>query len=235
MQHPGKNALGSELIDWLDQELRRAGDEPILLTGTGDSFSAGLNLREVAGHDMAGMEGMLRRLDRLYTRLFLHPAPTVAFVNGPAIAGGCILMLMCDWRVALSESEPDASRSRARIGINEVALGACMPPVTLNIVRRRLSPHVLERIVLGAQLHSPADALALGMLDEVSTDPLVAHKRLEMLAAHPREAYAATKRALRTGMTAVTAEDERRFREVELPLWTSKAMKERLQAVLNRK
>jgi len=235
MQHPGKNALGSELIDWLDEELRRAGDQPILLTGTGDSFSAGLNLREVSGHDLAGMEGMLRRLDRMYTRLFLHPAPTVAFVNGHAIAGGCILMLMCDWRVAASDAEGDLSRSRARIGINEAALGACMPPVTLNIVKRRLSPHVLERIVLGAQLHSPADALALGLLDEVSTDPLAARKRLEMLAAHPREPYAMTKRALRAGMTVVSAEDEKRFRDHELPLWVSPEMKQRLSAVLNRK
>ena len=235
MQHPGKNALGSDLIGWLDEEITRAGDQPILLTGTGDAFSAGLNLREVAGHDLAGMEGMLRRLDRMYARLFLHPAPTVAYVNGHAIAGGCILMLLCDWRVGASDTEGDAPRSRIRIGINEAALGACMPPVTLNLVRARLSPHVLDRIVLGAQLHSPADALALGMLDEVTSDPLAARKRLEMLSAHPREAYAATKRALRSGMTAVSAEDERRFREVELPLWTSKAMKARLAAVLDRK
>jgi len=229
MQHPGKNALGTDLIGWLDEELRRAGDEPILLTGTGDAFSAGLNLKEVLGLDRQGMETMLRRLDATIARLFLHPAPTVALVNGHAIAGGCILMLACDWRIAADEP-------RMRIGISEVALGACLPPIALNVVKRRLPPQAVERVVLGAQLHDPATALALGLVDEVSADaPTAALKRLQALAAHPPTTYAVTKRALRSGMTAVSTEDEHRFREQEVPIWTSKEMKERVAAVLNRK
>ncbi len=229
MQHPGKNALGTDLIGWLDEELRRAGDAPILLTGTGDAFSAGLNLKEVHAADRAAMETMLRALDALYGRLFLHPAPTVALVNGHAIAGGCILMLCCDWRIATDEP-------KARIGINEVAIGATMPPVTLNIVKRRLPSHTLDKIVLGAGLHAPEAALALGLVDEVSADaPAAASKRLHTLASYPRASYVATKQALRAGVTTVTAEDLRRFREIEVPLWASTEMKDRVAAVLNRK
>lgn len=229
MQHPGKNALGTDLIGWLDDELRRAGDQPILLTGTGDAFSAGLNLKEVLGLDRQGMEAMLRRLDALYARLFLHPAPTVALVNGHAIAGGCILMLACDWRIAADEP-------KARIGVSELALGACIPPFALNMVRHRLPAHTVERVILGAQLHDPHAALALGLVDEVSADaPTAASKRLQALSAHPRATYALTKRALRSGLAAVATEDERRFREIEVPIWTSAEMKERVAAVLNRK
>jgi len=229
MQHPGKNALGTDLIGWLDEELDRAGDQPILLTGTGDAFSAGLNLKEVHAADRRAMETMLRSLDMLYWRLYLHPAPTVALVNGHAIAGGCILMLCCDWRIATDEP-------RARIGINEVAIGAIMPPVTLNIVKRRLPPHTLDKIVFGAGLHAPDVALALGLVDEISSDaPAAAAKRLQTLASYPRASYAATKKGLRAGVTSTTDEDMRRFRETEVPLWISTEMKDRVAAVLNRK
>lgn len=229
MQHPGKNALGTDLIGWLDEELDRAGHQPILLTGTGDAFSAGLNLKDVHAADRQGMETMLSRLDWLYSRLYRHPAPTVALVNGHAIAGGCILMLCCDWRVATDEP-------KARIGINEVAIGAIMPPVALNIVKRRIPPHTLEKIVFGAGLHAPDVALTLGLVDEISADaPAAAAKRLHTLASYPRASYAATKKGLRAGVTSTTDEDMWRFRQDEVPLWVSTEMKDRVAAVLNRK
>lgn len=229
MQHPGKNALGTDLIGWLDDQLRRAGDEPILLTGSADAFSAGLNLKEVLANDRDGMEKMLRVLDALYRRLFLHPAPTVALVNGHAIAGGCILMLACDWRIAVDEP-------KVRIGVNEVAIGACFPPVALNILRARLPMHTVGRVLLGAELFPPSEALAMGLVDEVSSDAgVTALKRIQALAAHPPTTYAVTKQALRTSMIATTPEDERRFREQEVPIWSSTEMKERIEAVLNRR
>jgi len=227
MQHPGKNALGTDLIHWLDSEIERAGLEPILLTGTADAFSAGLDLREVHAHREAGLESMLRAFDALVARLYLHPAPTVALVNGHAIAGGCILALACDWRVAVDSP-------KARIGVNELALGVCFPPITLNVLRQRLPHHAVERVVLGAQLFAPADALVVGLVDEVSPESAeLARKRLTTLAAHPRAAYAHTKRLLRSA--TVTSADERRFSEVEVPIWASPAVKERIDALINRK
>lgn len=229
MQHPGKNALGTDLIAWLDDQMRRAGDEPILLTGTADAFSAGLNLKEVLANDRDGMQRMLRALDALFRRIFLHPAPTVALVNGHAIAGGCILMLACDWRIVVDDP-------KVRIGVNEVAIGACFPPVALNILRARMPMHTVGRVMLGADLYSPNDALTMGLVDEVSTDaPVAALKRIQALAAHPRTTYAVTKQALRTAIVNVTPEDERRFREQEVPIWSSTEMKERIEAVLNRR
>ena len=72
MQHAAKNALGNDLMGWLESEIRNAGEQPIFLTGTADSFSAGLNLREVASFDGAAMERFLRRMDDLAVKLFLH-------------------------------------------------------------------------------------------------------------------------------------------------------------------
>src|SRR5689334_8594507 len=93
---PGKNALGTEMMRWILARLDEAAGRPVLLTGAGDALSAGLHLREVAGLDAAGMLAFLRLLEACMSALYLYPGPTVAAVNGHAIAGGCVLVECCD-------------------------------------------------------------------------------------------------------------------------------------------
>ena len=97
---PGKNALGSALMKEVTAKVSEAAGRPVLLTGAGDALSAGLDLREVASLDVAGMERFLRLLEAMTDALYTYPAPIVALVNGHAIAGGCIVAMACDWRVA---------------------------------------------------------------------------------------------------------------------------------------
>jgi enoyl-CoA hydratase len=228
MDHPAKNALGSDLVAWLGAELERAGDAPILLTGTGDAFCAGLDLKEVAAASAAELEVLLDALDRLCQRLYEHPAPTVAWVNGHAIAGGCVLVQCCDYRVA-------ADGERVRIGLNEVALGACYPPRILRILRHRLPARWHHDVLLGAGLLAPPAALARGLLDEVSMDPEAdARAWIERAARHPRRTFAHTKRLCTAGVADATAADLERFRREELPLWTSDEVRDRVRAVLAR-
>src|SRR5690348_5858748 len=99
----GKNALGTQVMEDVLAKVRAAGDEPLLLTGAGDAFSAGLDLKEVAALEPPGMERYLLLLDDLIDALYQHPGPTVACVNGHAIAGGCVLVLCCDHRVAADD------------------------------------------------------------------------------------------------------------------------------------
>jgi enoyl-CoA hydratase/carnithine racemase len=229
MNHPAKNALGNDLMGWLEFELERAGKEPLLISGTADAFSAGLNLKEVASLDERGMEAFLRRLDTLAARIYLHPAPTVACVSGHAIAGGCVLMMCCDWRVARRDP-------KIKIGVNEIALGACFPPAIFGIVRARLAPHVRERVMLGAGLSDVDEALALGLIDEIADDAEdIAKMRLQILSSYPRAPYALTKQVLRQGVTDVTPATLDRFRKKEVPLWASAEMKERVAVVLGKR
>lgn len=226
MAHPAKNALGSDLLGWLHAALDDADGRPILLTGTDDAFCAGLDLREVAALQGEAMIGFLRSMDDLAARLYDYPAPVVGALNGHAIAGGCVLAQCCDHRVV-------TSNPRTRIGLNEVALGVCFPPRILGLLRNRLGAREASTALLGAALDSPAKARELGLVDELADDPLaVARARLAQLAAHPREAYARTKAELRRGATDVSPEDERRFVEEELPIWTSDEVRERVLAVL---
>lgn len=222
----GKNALGTSVMEDLIGRLRSAGDRPLLLTGKGDAFSAGLDLREVAALDRPGMERFLLLLDDLIDALFLYPGPTVACVNGHAIAGGCVLALCCDHRVAGDDPA-------IRIGLNEVALGLEFPPKILALARRRVPPRWLERVVLEAGLHPPRVALELGLVDEVAADPMrAARDRLERLAAHPHAVYAATKRALRAGALDLSEDARRYFRDHVLPAWCAPATKDRVRAAL---
>jgi len=229
MQHPAKNALGNDLMGWLEVEMSRAGTEPILLTGTADAFCAGLNLKEVASMDERGLTLFLKRIDALAALIFNHPAPTVACVSGHAIAGGCVIMMCCDWRVARRDP-------RIKIGVNEVAIGACFPPVILSILAHRLPAHVRDSVMLGAGLVDVDKALALGLVDEIADDAeAAARKKLESLAAYPRTTYALTKQTLRADVTDITPVAERRFREKEVPIWASVEMKRRVEAVLGKR
>jgi enoyl-CoA hydratase len=226
---PAKNALGDAMMTRLFDGLREANGRPILFIGTAGAFSAGLNLREVAGLDAERAQRFLGRLEELMSAIFQYPGPTVACVNGHAIAGGCIIAMCCDWRVAQTGSP-------AKIGLNEVAIGLRFPPRILEICRRRISVHHLGEVLLGAKLYSAVDALRVGLVDEVAghaEDAARAH--LAALAAHPAEAYAMTKRDLRGEVPRdLVDEASWRLKMLELlPIWTDPALKERVAKVLS--
>jgi enoyl-CoA hydratase len=100
-----KNALSNEVRDEMSDVLDRlAGDEDLkalIVTGAGDVFSAGFDLREF---DRMGEPGFadvwMRSSDRWHRTVIEFPLPTIAAVNGPALAGGFDLAAMCDIRVA---------------------------------------------------------------------------------------------------------------------------------------
>lgn len=228
MDHPGRNALDERLMGWLSERFAEAGGRPVLLRGTTGAFSAGLDLRRVAALDTEQMAAFLGELDRLVVQLFEYPGPVVAAIEGHAIAGGCVLALCADVRVATADD-------RVRIGLNEVALGACFPPSVLRLARLRLPACHRERTLLGAELFPPREALRLGLVDEVTEAPLErAREHLGRLASHPPRTFALTKSVLRRGALRPTEEDERRFREEELLLWTSEELRERVRKVLAR-
>jgi enoyl-CoA hydratase len=227
LEGPGKNALGSALMRQLLEALRRAAGEPVLVRGAGDAFCAGLNLKEMATLDAAGMQAFLALLEDMVQALYEYPGPTVAALNGHAVAGGCVLALGCDWRVM-------TRATGARIGLNEVAIGARFPPRTWAMVKARVPAASIERVVLGAQLVDPQQALGLGLVDELADDPLaVAQERLAVLARHPRDAYAVAKRGIR-GVLAPGAEALARWEREDLAAWTSPQFRALIEGQLKR-
>jgi len=225
---PGKNALGTRMMESILARLDEAGDEPVRFSGAGDALSAGLDLKEVASLDAAGIARFVDLVERVMARIFDYPAPTVACVNGHAIAGGCVVTVCCDHRVATSDP-------RARIGLNEVALGLVFPPKILRIVSSRVPPRSRHEVLLRAALHAPADALRLGLVDELADDARAAsEERVRELAELPRAAYVATKRALRAGVTSFSDAEYAAAMETTLGTWRSDEIKQRVLARLKK-
>ncbi len=228
LEGPGKGSLGTAMMQSVLARLDEAGGEPVLFSGVGDAFSAGLNLKEIASLDPGGMTRFVELVEELMARIYDHPGPTVACVNGHAIAGGCVIALCADVRIASDDP-------KIRIGLNEVALGLELPPKIMKLARHRLARHQVERVLLEAGLHEPRRAAELGLVDEVVADPATrARAVLDVLAGHPPTIYAATKRTLRGGAIELAEADRRYFRDEVLSRWTAPAVKEKALATLKR-
>jgi len=222
LDSPNLNTLSVASMTALRDQLRRADGAPLLLRGEGRAFSAGLDLHEVTTLEGPAIGEFITLLDQLLLDLFTYPGPTVAWVNGHAIAGGCLLALCCDHRIA-------SPHPKIKIGLSEVALGIAFPPGALGIVRYRVAPHRLDELVLGARLYSPSDALERGFLDELADDTGErARACLATLAAHPADGYATAKAALRGAVAEQAAADLPGFLERSLKLWSGDQLKERV-------
>ena len=110
------NALDLELLGALTAAFERA-DSPVVLTGAGRTFSAGVDLRRIVEEPDSYVAEFLAALARAFLAVFTHPRPTVAAINGHAIAGGCLFALCCDTRVM----------GAGTIGLTELAVGVRFP------------------------------------------------------------------------------------------------------------
>jgi len=230
LAHPAKNALDSTLMAYMLEQLREAAGRPVLIVGSDNAFSAGLNLKTVSRFDGPAMRMFLDRLEHFMSAVYLYPGPTAAAINGHAIAGGCVLALCCDYRVALADP-------KVKIGLNEVALGVRFPPRIHTIVSRRVPAQHHERVILGAELFDPITALDLGLIDAVSEDPVQnARERLAHWGALPQDAYSATKRDLRgRGEIDLCPEAEHKKRLDEaVEAWITEEVKNRMLGALRR-
>jgi enoyl-CoA hydratase len=222
----GKNALSTALMQRVLAEVREAKDAPLFLMGDGDAFSAGLNLKEIAGFDLAGMKTFLTTLEGLVKALYEHPAPVVAWVNGHAIAGGCVIALCADLRIM-------TAREGARIGLNEVAIGLRFPPLTFAMLRQRMPDASLARVLLEAELYQANEAKEIGLIDKIGEES-DARAMLTKLAAHPHDIYAATKLLLRPRLV-ISEEEHERFRSDTVPYWTSPERRAAMLRILEKR
>ncbi len=99
-----KNALSIALRDEMSAHLDAlAVDEDVkvvVVTGAGDTFSAGFDLKEFGSDDAAVRDALWPSSDRFHQTVMRFPLPTIAAVNGAALAGGFDLAVLCDMRIA---------------------------------------------------------------------------------------------------------------------------------------
>jgi len=155
MDHPPVNAMDLELADTAVAAIRDI-DGPIVLTGAGRCFSAGVDLRAIVGGGTDYIDLFLTSATAAFFAVFDHPAPVVAAINGHAIAGGCVLAMASDVRFM----------SGGTIGLSELVVGVPFPVVALEICRYAMGPSAAQA-VLQAESIDVDSALTRGWIDEV--------------------------------------------------------------------
>jgi enoyl-CoA hydratase len=189
LKHGKVNALDLELLQAITAALRDiAPNDPVVITGSGSVFSAGVDLRRIADGGRPYVAQYLPALSAAFLAIFDHPGPVVAAVDGHAIAGGCVIAAACDLRLM----------SGGTIGLAELSVGVPFPPVALEIMRHAVGPAV-SRLVLTAGLLDPARAHAIGLIHEViEPDDLLAEavRQTARMARVPAEVFEFSKRQL---------------------------------------
>jgi enoyl-CoA hydratase len=187
IDHPPVNAFDLGLVDDAVATIRSI-QGPIVLTGAGACFSAGVDLRAIVDGGADYIDRFVAAISDAFLAVFDHPAPVVAAINGHAIAGGCVLAMAADVRLM----------STGLIGLSEVAVGVPFPVAALEICRYAMGPSV-TRAVLEADNIDVQSAAERGWIDEVVAPHDLMSRAVEIaraLGRHSPTAYAAMKEQL---------------------------------------
>lgn len=161
-----RNSLHPELVDKMKVELSKFEKndvvKSVIITGEGTAFCAGADLEYLKmSSDYSSIENYndSKSLSELYLMIYEFPKPTIAAVNGAAIAGGCGLASVCDFIVA----HPDKSR----FGYTEVKIGFIAAIVSIFLIKR-VGDGLAKQLLLEGELISGQRAYEIGFVNYLS-------------------------------------------------------------------
>lgn len=164
--------------------------EVVIFRGAGESFCAGLDLsslQAMADQPAEAHTADAERIAQLFRTLYELPVPTIAIVQGAAVAGGTGLATMCDFTLAAPG---------AKFGYTEVRIGF-IPAIVSAFLVLQIGERAARDLLLTGRLFSAEEALQLGLVNEI-VDVAELEKRAEglvaMLKANSPSAISATKR-----------------------------------------
>jgi len=225
------NAIDQALIDDLlrvvPELAKDAGVSGVLLASAHPKlFSPGLDLLGLVDLDRLAMERFMLRFAEAMGSLYGLPKPVVAAVNGPAVAGGCILALTADWRVL---------KRGAPIGLNEVKVGVPLPWSVATLLRASVPPQSLARVALLGRNFADEEALAVGLADEIGDAEgfeAACMARLREFTEKDAAALARTKSYLRAGVLAEMKAREPELMQEWLESWFSETTRARIRKIV---
>ncbi len=199
LSRPPVNALNDELIEHLDAVLDQVIDDQgvavLHIRSDQQAFCAGADLAlmqscfgTLEGPDV--MLDLVRRMQRLFSRIESAPVLTLAEIGGAAMGGGLELALACDVRVAALE---------ARLGLPEVGLGLLPGAGGTQRLTRLCGPGISSRLILGGEVIDGALAERLGVVQWTQPREQLAQWTRELatrFAQAPRPALAASKQCM---------------------------------------
>jgi methylglutaconyl-CoA hydratase len=196
-----RNAISYELIDDLIAALERAADasvQIVILTGAGKAFCSGMdldNLKQLTGrtHEQNVLDS--ETMASLFRTLYDFPKPTIAAVNGAAIAGGTGLATLCDFTLAVPE---------AKFGYTEVRIGF-VPGIVSSYLIANVGEKRARDLLLTGRLFDAEEAHRLGLVTEIVAAEQLMPRALQ-LAAQLMENSPASLRATKALLSSYTKE-----------------------------
>ena len=230
-----RNALSDPLREALLEALTAAKHDhsvrALVLTGSGGAFCAGLDLADLQMLSERSTEANRddsARLAELFLTLYTHPKPTVAAVNGPAVAGGAGLVSVCDVAV-MSEG--------AKLGYTEARIGFVAALVGVFLVRQVGEKHARD-LLLSARLVSAEEAVTMGLVNEAAPPDEVLERavaRASGMAKNAPSSLAMTKSLLASVPSLGLLEGLRYATEVNALARTTDDLKEGVAAFLEKR
>ena len=190
-----RNALNPAMLEELTRALQdseRCTCSAVILTGAGSSFCAGMdieNLKAMLGEGPEEERADLEAFLSLMRRLYELDKPTIAAVNGPALAGGTGLAFQCDFTLAAAG---------AKFGYTEVRIGF-IPAVASVFLIAMIGEKQARDLLLSGRLFLSEEAQRLGLVTAItSEDELIPHARslAHALARNSPQAMSSMKRLL---------------------------------------
>jgi methylglutaconyl-CoA hydratase len=196
-----RNAISYELIDDLLAALARAAESHalvVVLTGAGKAFCAGMdleNLQQLTGRAHEQNVKDSETMATLFRTLYDFPKPTIAAVNGPAIAGGTGLATLCDFTLAVPE---------AKFGYTEVRIGF-VPAIVSSFLIANIGEKRARDLLLTGRIFTAEEAHHFGLVNEIVAPDQLLHRAHE-LATQLMENSPASLRATKTLLSGYTRE-----------------------------
>ncbi|XP_006893946.1 PREDICTED: enoyl-CoA delta isomerase 1, mitochondrial [Elephantulus edwardii] len=227
--NPPVNSLSLDLLTELVINLEKLENDKavrgiILTSNCPGVFSAGLDLLEMCGRNLAHYTEYWKAVQELWLRFCQSPMVLVAAINGASPAGGCLISLTCDYRIM-------ADNPKYTIGLNETRLGIVAPfwfkDSAVNAIGYRAAEQALQ---LGL-LFPPAEALKVGLVDQVVPEDQVQSTALSVMAqwlAIPDHARQLTK----TMMRKATVDQLLKQREADIQNFVTFISRESIQKSL---
>ncbi|HTK83318.1 MAG TPA: enoyl-CoA hydratase-related protein [Bacteroidota bacterium] len=163
------DAMIKELLEVFNSANRNSEVRAVILTGSGASFCAGMDLDYLKRYSELGHNENLedaRNLMKLLSLIYTLKKPVVAAVNGPAMGGGCGLAAACDFVFA--------GKSKAKIGAPEVRLGFLPALILLFLIKRMGEGSAKEFVLRGDTIDAEAASLKSLVTEVVDDDKLTA-------------------------------------------------------------
>ena len=166
----------------------------VVLTGAGsEAFAAGADVAELAARTPREQRAAMETV-RVFDAVAEFPRPVIAMINGFALGGGCELAMACDLRIA-AES--------ARLGQPEIRLGLIPGGGGTQRLPRLVGAGPALRMILTGELITAAEALRIGLVDEVHPDDALRERTLRLarvLAGYSPMALRLAKTAVRSAL-----------------------------------